>query len=326
MLEVASLHNKGRIAYIDAVKAICIFLMVVGHFTSDRILLSYIYSFHMPAFFIVSGFLYKTHTWKKTIVAFSVPVVLFSLINLAIYLLLGIVSIDHLSLHYIVIHVFEWRHGLDGEALIIGIWFIWALAGLRLLFGDISGIKVGRKTYMSIATIITICMFFENSFFSIDTLFHGYYIGTIIPSLPFFCIGMYLNEIHWVPQYIESKKLIIPLALLFLFIPATKNYCDIYNSDYGYSYLIAALFATLFTLLLFWLTSKLPSTKFMETISKGTLIVLGLHKSILQSLIRLLPDSIDFLYPFITIVLCYYIIIICEKYCPIMLGRVKLSS
>ena len=63
--------------------------MVVGHHVSNKIILSYIYAFHMPAFLIISGFLYKPHSWKKTIISFSFPVVFFSIVNLIIYILFG---------------------------------------------------------------------------------------------------------------------------------------------------------------------------------------------------------------------------------------------
>ena len=105
-------------------------------------------------------------------------------------------------------------------------------------------------------------MTFEKSLVSMDTLFKGYYIGLIIPSLPFFCIGMFLKEIRWEPKNIESAKFIVPLVIMFLLVPLTNNYCDIYNGNYGYSYLIAVVVATLFTLLLSWLASKLPPSRF----------------------------------------------------------------
>ena len=84
MKEAKESYTKGRITYIDWAKTICIFLMIVGHHENNRIILSYIYAFHMPAFFAISGFLYRPHPWKETLIAFSFPVVAFSLINLTV--------------------------------------------------------------------------------------------------------------------------------------------------------------------------------------------------------------------------------------------------
>ena len=53
------IEKRQRIAYIDIAKGIAIFLMVVGHSYSEyNSFLTYIYSFHMPFFFLISGILY----------------------------------------------------------------------------------------------------------------------------------------------------------------------------------------------------------------------------------------------------------------------------
>lgn len=82
-------QNRNRISFVDWSKAICIFLMVVGHWSDNELLLTYIYSFHMPALFVISGYLYKPHSWLKTTVGFSVPVVFFSLTTIAVMIMLG---------------------------------------------------------------------------------------------------------------------------------------------------------------------------------------------------------------------------------------------
>lgn len=46
---------KERIEYYDVAKGILILLVVLGHVFETGIINQYIYSFHMPAFFIISG-------------------------------------------------------------------------------------------------------------------------------------------------------------------------------------------------------------------------------------------------------------------------------
>ena len=50
--------DMKRNAIIDITKAIGILFVIIGH-NSTGLLCRYIYSFHMPLFFIVSGFLYR---------------------------------------------------------------------------------------------------------------------------------------------------------------------------------------------------------------------------------------------------------------------------
>ena len=150
--------------------------MIIGHFTANEILLTYIYSFHMPAFFIISGYLYKPHSWKGTIQAFAIPFIFLSLINIIIQLVIGELSFHELCSINILSRFIHYRYGL-GHGFFMGDWFLWALIGLRFLFGDINQLKILRKYYIPIAVICVIYMTFENNLLSIDTLFRGYYIG-----------------------------------------------------------------------------------------------------------------------------------------------------
>lgn len=51
--------SAKRIEWIDITKGIAIFLMVCGHTSIPKSISDFIWSFHMPLFFIVSGILYK---------------------------------------------------------------------------------------------------------------------------------------------------------------------------------------------------------------------------------------------------------------------------
>lgn len=47
---------KKRLAWVDVAKAIAIILMVAGHELPQVSLRTWIFSFHMPLFFILSGY------------------------------------------------------------------------------------------------------------------------------------------------------------------------------------------------------------------------------------------------------------------------------
>lgn len=50
---------KSRIQYIDMAKGLTILLVIVGHIDTVNVLEAAIYSFHMPMFFILSGYFMK---------------------------------------------------------------------------------------------------------------------------------------------------------------------------------------------------------------------------------------------------------------------------
>ena len=55
-----------RYTWIDCIKGIGIFLVVLGHIYKDNYIGQWIYSFHMPLFFMLSGYLMCTKSvdWK----------------------------------------------------------------------------------------------------------------------------------------------------------------------------------------------------------------------------------------------------------------------
>ena len=142
--------------------------MVVGHWTDNHLLITYIYSFHMPALFIISGYLFKPHAWYKSVLSFVIPIIFFSLINLLVQLLIGEITFETIIFPQIFFRIIHYRYGL-GESLFIGDWFLYALLGLRFLFGDISSLKVMRKFYIVISVVCVLYMTFESDLVSIET-------------------------------------------------------------------------------------------------------------------------------------------------------------
>lgn len=57
--------ENSRIAWIDIAKGLGIFLMVCGHTSIPDYLSNYIWSFHMPLFFIISGMLYNPNKLRN---------------------------------------------------------------------------------------------------------------------------------------------------------------------------------------------------------------------------------------------------------------------
>ena len=312
----------NRIVYLDSAKFICIFLMVVGHWTSNETILLYIYSFHMPALFVISGMLYKPKKWYKTILSFGIPIVFYSTINLFVLIALQEISLGHLLTKEILGRFLHYRYGL-GEGLFMGDWFLWALLGLRFFYGDIKFMGFLRSYYIPIAIITITYMSFESSLVSIDSLFRGWYIGRMIPSMPFFCLGFLLKDYK-----IQTQNLNLPITLisgcLFILIPLFNGSTSINSNQFGLSYIIFFINASISTLFVFRITNNIPQNKFITTISKGTLLVLGLHIPIMNTLDFIFPTFLHDLLPLFVLPICYYPILWLEKWCPPLIGRIKL--
>ena len=62
---------KERLIYVDAIKGMLILLVIIGHFglakSTPTILHDIIYSFHMPLFIFLSGYVIESITFQKLI-------------------------------------------------------------------------------------------------------------------------------------------------------------------------------------------------------------------------------------------------------------------
>lgn len=82
-----------RVGWIDFCKGIGIFLVVLGHILRDVIAVDYIYSFHMPLFFFLSGLVFNAgkYDWKTLLKSrfnsLLLPYVFFYLLTLVYYII-----------------------------------------------------------------------------------------------------------------------------------------------------------------------------------------------------------------------------------------------
>lgn len=173
-------QKRVREPYLDNVKFLLIALVVVGHSlvptlktTSSSSLYIFIYTFHMPLFVIISGYLSKnfwnsTAKVNKLVDTFVVPYV--------------IVEVGYAALRYAVGQ--KWSLTIIDPA-----WLNWYL--LALLFWRLSTPVWGRMKY-SIPVAIVIYLFAGFSQISGD-----FSMDRFFGLLPFFVIGLWLKPEHF---------------------------------------------------------------------------------------------------------------------------------
>ena len=136
MYNLCAQHSRSVL--IDTIKGVAILLVVWGHFIQvnyvgsdsyfDNIIFKVIYSFHMPLFAIISGYLYCNSVEKRNIRAlvFSrisgllLPIVVWCGINWSIS------CVMHRSISLI-----ELWNTITGNFL----WFLWSMLAAQLLIG-----------------------------------------------------------------------------------------------------------------------------------------------------------------------------------------------
>lgn len=325
---------QNRIIWIDWAKAILIYLMVVGHCFPVDWENQLIYAFHMPAFFIISGYLYRPHHWLKTLKSFLIPIIFFSAINLTIYTLPKIIKGTFNSEHLVerILMPF-WASGSLPEELYIycfpGVWFIISLLLCRLLMGDIRWFSwVPKYKYYVLAAILLLLSI--EPFVLPENPLIPYKFYRFFPSMPFVLFGYCLKD------RLNLSKITVPKVFFFLFlfviVTFVNGYSNILNYEFGRNYLVFFVAACAGSLVLYKMCSLLNNNSVIRVLSTGTMLVLAMNFNLKICFSVLFTKlGFDFMlkdqyfYPWVVAVLiiaiCYVPIKWLLKYCPILLGK-----
>lgn len=157
--------NKNRINWIDYAKAIAIFLVIMGHVSDRNFFTEWVYSFHMPLFFFLSGI-----TLKKTEVGIScfikkltkrllIPYFCYSGVYLAFIVAKVFVLHKNINIAHAFLGVFLQIRGTEYS---VGLWFLPLLFLSEIFVYTILNLSK-RKQYFAFLMIIIIGFLFANN-------------------------------------------------------------------------------------------------------------------------------------------------------------------
>lgn len=325
----------NRIGWVDWAKAILIYLMAVGHCGVNENSFIFIYSFHMPAFFIISGFLYKEHNWLSTTQKFVIPILFFSFINCAYFIAIEVLHDTFYPYSFMHKAILPYLTSLTDTTTYVllfpGFWFIFVLYICRLLLGDLRIFSPIKKYAPYIILTISIYMWVEPHL-NISNQIKSMHLYKVIPCFPFILIGYILKKY---PTIVKLPKSV--LIVLFCIFPALiklNGHCDIYQHTFGQQYLFFLLNAVIGSVILFNLCIYLPKLRLSTIYSCGTFLILATHL-ILRNKINEYVSYIginlthNYIYPWCLVIILfivyYYPILLLLRTFPILLGKKKIT-
>lgn len=150
------MEKNKRFEEIDILKSFGIILMVMGHIGFTNIFDYYIHSFHMPMFYIISGYLYKESNLDlsqyacKKAKSLLIPYIIFAIFHLVCFYIMALMlgnKINELPLVSIV-----WFN-TDNMPISGALWFLTSLFFVDIFYYIISGIANKRLRYSIIIVI-----------------------------------------------------------------------------------------------------------------------------------------------------------------------------
>lgn len=238
--------TKQRINYLDVAKGIGILLMIFGHIDRGGIIQTWIYSFHMPLFFIVSGIIsYKkiseTTVLKNDIVkkikGLLYPYFMFSLLTMIYVFLVGLV------LNHNVLQALSQVKECFFETIMFfgygNLWFIPCFFLSGVVFRFLCGLKKEGRVSIELIFFFTVVMAFRrypygNIQYSFFTVFIKSLVGVLLMQLGFY-LGKLIDYFKLINNYRNTVFLAIISTVVhsLLFIANGKRLVDLNTINLG---------------------------------------------------------------------------------------------
>lgn len=337
---------KNREIWVDNAKFIGIALMVLGHNElNNQSFFDFIYSFHMPLFFILSGYFASTKSdfltfLKRNTKGLLLPYFVFWLINLpftylSLYKNQDLYPCDGI-VDFILHPVFGMLlTGTTGFSYFIGpLWFFTALFLVRLLFYAVNKI-CGSIYFILISVIVVIVVYLL--LLRID-VFMPFRLMPALLAYPFYVFGWLLRKYTFVISSLKrlsfgmSMFLVIVSSVLIVILSGINGHVQMSGGAYGNNIFLMYLVAIIGTFAVILLSVRIPENKYILTIGRGTAVVLGMHINIQVTLMRVVQylAGISSFAWWSAILMTVFILIIhipiinfINKYCPFIIGKSK---
>lgn len=353
------IKEKKRCSWLDIAKGVGIIFIVIGHVLRDGIIRTYIYSFHVPLFFMLMGFTFKCENIKsfsrKKFFRNLVPYYFWSILSIIIYLIMiTLFSLDSdggstsFLMNFLGMIYANSRNGLMRWNL--PLWFIPCMIGVSycvlllekcIFFNGKYNLMPKNRLYVRIFLIVLFAII-GSSLPYVCNVYLPFQFESGIYMISFFESGILLKEIEFekIVRNLKSVKLILfclfSLTCAFILINI-NGFAEVREYNYGNYFGLFFLTSMLICIVILIITIMWNKCKLIENIGMHTFSILLTHKfpilffqKIMLGTKYLLSNPNTFAGVFcavivttITIIMCLVITHIISKTCPVLIGEFK---
>lgn len=333
--------NKPYYTWIDLAKVIGIFLVIYGHGNlANQHIKEFIYTFHMPLFFVLSGLLYHPITFRQTLKkdwhTLITPYLLLNLLCLIPFLL------SPLKGTFTVERLFQ-RVG----AIVMGLgyehsywvpvstpcWFLVSLFLARIILSF--GCNYFNNKFLIFIGAISVLITWILHLLELDLLVP---LDSTLLAMPFLCIGYKLKPFLLKEDYISRRGyfiltiLILPLMCIISYFNGMVDTNKCLYGNFLVLYYLGGILGTLCVCFLSKCCNLQRRVLYCHQIAGGTLLIIGLNlwmiilvKKVFNIIFPSLETSgiIGFIIALICLIAFYPLIKITKHLFPAILGNRK---
>lgn len=326
-----------RNRYIDTIKAIGIFLVILGH--HETIFTQYIYSFHMPLFFFLSGIFHKNYTsykifLEKKVKSLIIPYFFFAITLFLFWLLVarhfGEAKIRNTSVLEAMLGIFTGNEiiGLSNIEWGGPLWFLLTLFIVANLYYVIN--RFNNILFIIIINILLSLLGYYYNFYK-PTYLDVWHFTVALNAVQFYSIGAIFKD-----KILNLDKITYKWIILLCIISYMSSYyngkIDMYSLNYGKNMLLFYISAFSGISFVICLIRNLNLyNKFINFIGCNTLIILAYHircMTFIKLIFMIVGISMienntiyNIIFSIIQLLMCVPIIIILNKYFPKLIGK-----
>ena len=324
--------NNKQIPWVTLAKFLGLYLMVLGHMN----LVcpewgAFIFTFHMPLFFVLSGMLHKDtdnkkqlfkNLFRKLIVPFLLIAMIWCLIYMVLWIKNGIVNPSHWLSYILGTIISPGKPLCQLHSLKEPLWFLLALTWIKVMASYL------RKPWIMI--VVSVVCPIVILVFSHFRIVLPLAIDSALFAFPFYTAGLFIKK-YLLKDF--SVIINIVVALLFLvftfFIYRNNGIVDTNHCLYGNNIVLYYLGGFVGTIFLIHLSkviaSFVPIGMVFSTIVSGAMLVIGFSNnlsSIIRSFLPFLGGSNvgGMVIGLLTLAVIFPMILIAKKYFPAIIG------
>lgn len=333
--------NKKRNFQLDAMKGIGILLVLIGHISHNKGLNTWIYSFHMPLFFFISGIIYcisnkvdSKNYFTKKFKSLMIPYFTFSFMTFVYWFLIErhIRDTTVSAIHQFY-QIFISQGGDRNHEYNVVLWFLPCLFVMEILF-DYLNKNLRNKKHVVLALIV--CSFLGYILTQYNAVRLPFSIDTMLVAIPFYGLGFFMtNHLESINSFFHKYRFIsMPIFVISsLLVAIYYGGTNLNNNEYANYFLFYILALSGIGLVTF-ISNYIKNNKFFLFLGMNSLILMCIHEPLkrillilISKVIRIEVDILRYnilLILFVTLVMLivmWPLITIVNRYFTFMLGK-----
>lgn len=342
---------RTRMQWIDIAKCIGIFAIVYGHTIQEGLSCRYVYSFHVPLFFLLQGVVFRItranqkpfrQYLKSKVYTLLIPYACFSVVSTAVIFLASmVITVPGLDIFSSLTELCIRLIGGDCEAN-SPLWFLPCSFVMAVMaYGIINLVNKQENSIVRIwvltviAIVCGVALYVTEKFTKVKFL--PWKLDAAVFMFPFFIVGYMSVEYGWIDRLLKLRGSLKAVAAVFLLgigavlglMNGEANYLGNYYGNIPVTYLAA--FATCIGI--FFLSMLIPDIKMLTYVGRNTLAILLMHKFpvlLFQIAVPFTAAWIDQQSILVSIVVTLTSIALCcaaewiiRRICPMVIGKRK---